>query len=283
MRGTCRSRTPSSAPVGMRRESAVGTGRPPGGGTIVGVDDNGSRLPNGAGVALSLTFDDARDSQLDIAVPILDDAHGIRATFFVLPPPVSRRQSDWQTVLRNGHEIGNHSATHPCSANFAFSRTNALEDYSLERMEAEIDEASAGIERLLGVRPQSFAYPCGQSFVGRGEGRTSYVPLVARRFPAARGYGSETSNDPLRCDFTHLEAFTIDGRSPEELVGLVDHAGVTGRWVIMAGHDVGQGGEQTVLVDALEALCHRVAQPDGWAAAVAEVAKYLLQAPRSEP
>ena len=93
----------------------------------MGVDDSTSPLPNGAGVALSLTFDDARDSQLDVAVPILD-AHGIRATFFVLPGPASHRQSDWQTVLRNGHQIGNHTVTHPCSANFAFSRMNALED-----------------------------------------------------------------------------------------------------------------------------------------------------------
>ena len=239
-----------------------------------GVDDNRSPLPRGARVALSLTFDDARDSQLDVAVPMLD-AHGIRATFFVLPRPVSRRQSDWETVLKKGHEIGNHTVTHPCSGNFGFSRTNALEDYSLERMEAEIDEASADIERLLGVRSESFAYPCGQSFVGRGQGRTSYVPVVSRRFLAARGYGSETSNAPDRCDFAHLDAFAVDGLAPEEVVGLVDHAGATGGWVIMAGHDVGECGEQTVLVHALQALCHRVAQPDVWVAPVAEVARHL--------
>lgn len=242
------------------------------------VDDNRTPLPNGAAVALSLTFDDARDSQLDVAVPILD-AHGIRATFFVLPAPVSRRRPDWQAVLRNGHEIGNHTVTHPCSANFGFSRMNALEDYSLERMEAEIDEASSSMEGLLGVRPHSFAYPCGQSFVGRGQGRASYVPVVARRFAAARGYGSETSNDPARCDFTHLDAFAVDGLAPNELVGLVNQSSATGRWVIMAGHDVGEGGEQTVLIRALETLCHRVAQPDIWAAPMAEVARYLQRVP----
>ena len=94
-------------------------------------------FPNGARVALSLTFDDSRDSQLDVAVPILA-AYRLRATFFVLPEPVSRRQSDWQAVVESGHEIGNHTVSHPCSANFGFSRTNALEDYSLDRIEAEI-------------------------------------------------------------------------------------------------------------------------------------------------
>ncbi len=248
--------------------------------TIVGVDD--MALPNGAGVALSLTFDDARDSQLDVAVPILE-AYRLRATFFVLPAPVSRRQSDWEALVKSGHEIGNHTLSHPCSANFGFSRTNALEDYSLERIEAEIDDASGRIEQLLGVRPESFAYPCGQSFVGRGERRTSYVPLVARRFAAARGYGSETANDPRRCDPAHLEAFTIDGLDAGALVGLLDEAATTGRWVIMAGHDVGESGEQTVLVDSLKALCHRAAQPDVWVAPLLEVAKYLRGAPTSRP
>jgi peptidoglycan/xylan/chitin deacetylase (PgdA/CDA1 family) len=233
-------------------------------------------------VALTLTFDDARDSQLDVAVPILD-AFGIRATFYVLPEPVSRRRSDWQAVVRRGHEIGNHTVTHPCSGNYPFSRNNALEHYSLERIETEIDEASGHIERLLGVRPQTFAYPCGQSFVGRGEGRTSYVPLVARRFVAGRGYGSETSNDPERCDFAHLDAFVIDGLDGTEIVGLLDDAGVAGRWVVMVGHDVGGGGYQTVLAVALEALCRRVSHSDVWVAPVAEVATHLRRGANAPP
>ncbi len=250
---------------------------------MVEVDDRPpTPFPDRARVALSLTFDDARDSQLDVVMPIIE-AHGLRATFYVLPVPVSRRQAEWQALVQHGHEIGNHTVSHPCSGNFGFSRTNALEEYSLARMEAEIDEASDRTERLLGVRPESFAYPCGQSFVGRGEDRASYVPLVARRFCAARGYGSETSNDPRRCDFAHLEAFTIDGRDARELVALVDQVGSTGRWVIMAAHDVGEGGDQTVLADALEALCARAAQPDVWVAPVAEVANYLRAAPPPGP
>ena len=211
-------------------------------------------------------------------MPVLE-AHGIRATFYVLPDPVQRRQSHWRALAAAGHEIGNHTTTHPCSANFRFSRGNALEDYTLERMAAEIDGASAGIGTLLGLRPRTFAYPCGQSFVGRAEGRRSYVPLVARRFLAARGYGSEASNDPGRCDLAHLEAFTADGLGAGRLLELVEGDSTAGRWVILAGHDVGEGGEQTVLVEALEALCRRAGQADVWVAPVAEVAAYLRQLP----
>ncbi|HEX2274588.1 MAG TPA: polysaccharide deacetylase family protein [Acidimicrobiales bacterium] len=231
-------------------------------------------FPDGARVALSLSFDDARDSQLDAALPVLE-AHGVSATFYVLPARVWLRRNEWRAVAAGGHEVANHTSSHPCSANFEFSRTNALEDYSLARIEAEIDRASNRIEMLLGVRPETFAYPCGQSFVGRGENRVSFVPVVARRFVAGRGYGSETSNDPERCDLAHLDAFTVDGLGADELVGMVDAGAASGRWVVMAGHDVGERGGQTVLVDALEALCRRAGEGDVWAAPVVEVAKHL--------
>ena len=57
--------------------------------TIVAVDHHGL-FPGGASVALSLSFDDARDSQLDVALPVLEE-HGVSATFYVLPEPVRRR------------------------------------------------------------------------------------------------------------------------------------------------------------------------------------------------
>lgn len=233
-------------------------------------------FPDGARVALSLTFDDARDSQLDVAAPLLD-AHDVRATFYVLPEPVSRRRDEWRALVGRGHEIGNHTVTHPCSANFTFSRDNALEDCTLDDIAADIDRASDRIETLLAVRPSTFAYPCGQSFVGRGEGRTAYVPLVARRFLAARGYGSETANDPGRCDLAHLDAFAVDGLDADSLLGLVGSDQAGGRWVVMAGHDVGEGGHQTVLAGALEALCRRISRGDVWVAPVAEIAEHVAR------
>jgi len=113
-----------------------------------------------------LTFDDARKSQLDQGAPILA-AHGIPATFYVNLEPFQARAEDWLALVRAGHEIGNHTATHPCSAQHEFSRENALEDYTLETMDRELSEASAAIERTGGTAPTTIAYPCGQTFVGR--------------------------------------------------------------------------------------------------------------------
>src|SRR5690606_40293713 len=61
-----------------------------------------------------------------------------------------------------------HSLNHPCSGNFPWSRDNALEEYSLDKMRNELAEANRQIENLLGIDVNTFAYPCGQTFVGRG-------------------------------------------------------------------------------------------------------------------
>jgi len=60
--------------------------------------------------AVSLTFDDARPVQLDIAVPELNKRH-LHATFFVIVSKLTRLD-DWRKVQLEGHEIGNHSLTH---------------------------------------------------------------------------------------------------------------------------------------------------------------------------
>ena len=120
--------------------------------------------PEGKRAAISLSFDDARASQVSRGIPILDE-YGVKATFFVLVEPMEKQLDGWKKAVANGHEIGNHSLVHPCSGNFPFSRDKALEDYTLGQMRRELLEANDTIEDLLGVRPVSFAYPCGQKTI----------------------------------------------------------------------------------------------------------------------
>src|SRR6476661_3453606 len=96
--------------------------------------------PDGKRIALSVTFDDARLSQADVGLPILNE-YGAKGTFFVSFPNLEQRLDIWRAAEKHGHEIANHTVTHPCSGNFAFSRCNPLEEYSLARMEQELDDA----------------------------------------------------------------------------------------------------------------------------------------------
>ena len=232
--------------------------------------------PNGKRCAVSLTFDDGRASQIDNGIPILN-RYGVHATFYVSPKPVAERIEDWRLAVVSGHEIGNHSMNHPCTGNFRWSRHKALEDQTLETIARDIDSANRHIEDLLGLVPQTFAYPCGQKFVGRGKRLQSYVPVVAERFLAGRGWLDETPNDPEFCDLAQLLGMELDGLTFNEVRSLMDGTAKRGVWLVFAGHDIGGGGQQTVLESTLEAICKYATEPVNgiWIDTVQSVAQYI--------
>ena len=234
------------------------------------------RWPEGKQVALTLSFDDGRSSQIDNGLPILN-RHQAKATFFVNPSNLQPRLELWRAVPGQGHEIGNHTMSHPCTGNFPWSRDNALEDYSLERISREMETANTEIQRIFGVRVRSFAYPCGQKYVGRGERVQSYVPLVAKKFLAGRGWLGEAANDPAVCDLSQLLGMELDGLSFPEARAIVEQAKTVGHWVVFCGHDIGESGRQTTLTPTLEALCQYGKDPANgvWLATLEEIAAYV--------
>lgn len=235
--------------------------------------------PEGKRVAVSLTFDDARLSQADVGIPLLD-SFGVKATFYVSPDPLQSRLPAWKQALANGHEIGNHSLRHPCTGNFAFAREKALEDYTLEQMAQELEAANTIIESALGVRPTTFAYPCGQKFVGRGRHLQSYVPLVAAMFSAGRGWMDEAANDPTFCDPAQLLGMELDGLDFDQAKKLIDTAAKNGTWLVLAGHEIGESGRQTTRIDTLAAICEYARDPNNgiWIDTVENVARHVRHA-----
>ncbi|MEW5979921.1 MAG: polysaccharide deacetylase family protein, partial [Acidobacteriota bacterium] len=231
--------------------------------------------PQGKQAAITLTFDDARFSQVDVGTAVLD-RYGVKATFFVVPSNVEKRLDGWKKAVAAGHEIGNHSLTHPCTGNFQWSRSRALEDYTLERMREELVETNQKVQALLGVTPEAFAYPCGQKFVGRGLDTRSYVPLVASLFLAGRGWLDEAPNDPGFCDLAQLTGMEMDGKRFDDIAPLLEEAKQSGKWLVLAGHEIGPAGRQTTRVDFLEELLRYCESPSSgfWIAPVGKVAHY---------
>lgn len=236
------------------------------------------RWPQGKRAALSLSFDDARLSQTDRGLALFDQC-GVKVTFFVSPGNIPKRLAGWQKAVAAGHEIANHSLTHPCTGNYAFSLKNALEDYTLETIAKDIDEGSAEIHRLLGVTPVTFAYPCGQKFVGRGREVKSYVPLVAERYIVGRGYLDEAANDPAFCDLAQATGMGFDDMDYEQIRKLVSQASAEGRWLILVGHEIGERGYQVTDASALAALCSYARDPSNgiWLDTVEAIGKYIQQ------
>ncbi|MBA2354954.1 MAG: polysaccharide deacetylase family protein [Acidobacteria bacterium] len=240
--------------------------------------------PGGARMALSLSFDDGRASQVTQGLPVFA-RHGAKVTLFVVPSAVERDVNGWKQAVAAGHEIGNHSLTHSCSGNFAFSRARALEDHTLDRMRQELADANRQIIALLGVTPRTFAYPCGQTFVGRGKETRSYVPLVAEQFLAGRGWLDESANDPAFVDLAQTMGVEMDGKDFTQIRPLIDDAGTRGAWLVLAGHEIGRDGRQTTRVAMLdELLTYAKAPANGiWLATVAEAAEEIVRRRRTAP
>ena len=240
--------------------------------------------PNGARAAVSLSFDDGRESQLDQGLPLFAETR-TKVTFYLTANNLGLRAADWKKAAAVGHELGNHSMVHPCSGNFEWSRSRALEDFTLDRMRRELMDAGRAIESATGVRPVTFAYPCGQTFVGRGRGVTSYVPLVSELFLSGRLWLSEAPNDPGYVDLAQLYGYPMDDVDFAALEPVVRDAVVGGQWLVLAGHDIGEtAGRQVTRVTTLRALTRYLQQPDQrvWLDTVGAVAAHVKKMRRPE-
>ncbi|HCL30857.1 MAG TPA: hypothetical protein DIC52_20795 [Candidatus Latescibacteria bacterium] len=234
--------------------------------------------PDGCKAAVSLTFDDGARSQLQEAVPRLDDA-GLAGTFYLNP-----YRGEWETVADqwrqvglNGHELGNHTTRHPCSCNYHFNDAFCLEKISLQEMADTIDAAQVALDQLHpeGRDKRSFCYPCYQSFVGAGANRQSYVPVVAERFRAARA-GGERPNDPSITDLHCLMSYAAEGADADDLIGYAQTAAQDGAWAIYTFHGVG-GDHLSVQAEAFSDLTRYLVDQRHrfWTASIIDVADHV--------
>ena len=96
--------------------------------------------------AIALTFDDGPSPSTPHILNILA-GYGVRATFFQCGENVLRTPELSQAAHDSGHEIGNHSHTHPI---FAFARQSFIEDEFL-RAQAAIANATSATPVLMRV------------------------------------------------------------------------------------------------------------------------------------
>ena len=148
--------------------------------------------PDGQKMAISLSYDDALDSQLDNAIPALN-RHGLAASFYLTlaSPTVRRRLTEWRTVARQGHELGNHTIFHPCSAalpdrEWVPSYYN-IDNYVIDEIVDEINVANSFLHAIDGRSERTLTPPCGDTLVS-GE---DYLPAVRKLFVAIKGFESE--------------------------------------------------------------------------------------------
>lgn len=233
-----------------------------------------TRWPGGARAAVSLTYDDGLNSQLDAVVPALE-ARGLKGTFFLVRDNVDARIGDWVKVASLGHEVGNHTVSHQC----------ALDDFSETAFaEREILPMEDYLDNHFGPRRvRTFAYPCG--FLGLGQGDRHerfgrYRAVLEKTFIAARTVAG-APNDPAMAarDRLNLSAFepTYEVDEIEPAVRYVNAALARGDWAILVFHQVlpKRAGEGDTSVAVHQAILDHVRDRRLWCAPMGEVFTYL--------
>jgi len=102
------------------------------------------------GPFIAMTFDDGPSEKLTPQLLDILAQHHIHATFFVIGKNVTQHPEILQRAVREGHEIGNHSWTHP-----AFAKTRD------ESVRAELQKTDDAIRAAIGERPVLMRPPYG--------------------------------------------------------------------------------------------------------------------------
>jgi Predicted xylanase/chitin deacetylase len=211
--------------------------------------------PEGRKAAVSLAYDDALDSQLDNAVPQLQK-YGLKGSFYIVPgrEPVRARMEEWREVARMGHELGNHSITHPCSAHGPgrewVPAHQDLDRMSLAQIKEQVEVADVFLQALDGYAgPRTYTAPCGDRKVADGD----YIAAVADRFLGIKLVGGDVVPDMFALDPAAVPAAVPSDVTGKQLIALVEEAGRKGTMVGFTFHGVG-GDYLSVSKEAHEEL-----------------------------
>lgn len=155
--------------------------------------------------AVCLTFDDGPSSVNTPEVLDLLARHDARATFFVVGKKIAGRDGLLQRMVAEGHEIGNHTWSHPRLAR----------DCDDERVREELTSTSAAIAAVAGEAPRRFRGP--------------RYDVDARVLEVAAGLGLRHTHGDVtppdwkeQCSTAFISTFVLQQVAPDCVIGLHD-------------------------------------------------------------
>lgn len=196
--------------------------------------------PEGRKAAVSLAYDDALDSQLDNAIPALDKV-GLKGSFYLQlsHDPVRKRMAEWRAAAANGHELGNHTLFHQCSASLPgrewVEPQRNLDTTTAAQMKDQVILANIMLNAIDGKRERTMTVPCGD-VMAAGQ---NYVELIESEFVGIKlGDGGVTpsmaSLDP--------NAVTVEvpvAVTGKQLIAVVEAAARQGTMANFTFHGIG--------------------------------------------
>lgn len=205
------------------------------------------RWYHGKQAAVSMRFDDAHPTHLDVAAPMLDE-YGLTGTFLVPPgrQGFQDRQPEWVAVAADGHELGNHTMNH------RGARTDEEAAY-------EIGECSRFLRELQTEGSPLRAFQRG--------GGTTWLQRKPMEYFRAKYDLFRPPPNSLSCSEDY-EWFSVE-RVRQRLAEVRERGG----WMQTHFHAVGDG-HLKIAPGTLRQLCELFKADDLWSAGIAAIYKY---------
>lgn len=229
------------------------------------------RWPNNAEAAVSLSYDDTLDSQLDNAIPALD-RYGIKGSFYLTldSSVLTERLAEWRAVAASGHELGNHTVFHACSraepGREWVDPDKDLSQRTVKQMRSEVEVASAFLYAIDGETERTFTPPCTDQQAADG----NYVEAVKDLFVGIKSFSGSYPHDGFA---TYLMPENITG---EELITFVERAAEEYSLINIIFHGIG-GDYLTVDTEAHDQLLQYLSVTDDiyWTDTYLNIMRYV--------
>ncbi|RZA01221.1 MAG: polysaccharide deacetylase [Moraxellaceae bacterium] len=212
------------------------------------------KWPKGQRAAVSLSYDDALDSQLDHAIPTLNK-YGLKGTFYLQlsSPVIDKRLPEWRAAAAKGHELGNHSLFHQCSKSQPgrdwVEPARDLDKLTVAQMKDQVLMANTMLYAIDGKRERTFTAPC----IDKNAGGQNYIDAIKTEFVAIKLESGGVTPDMNKLDPYAVGVAFPAGVTGQQLIDIVKEAAAKGTMANFTFHGVG-GDHLTTSVEAHEEL-----------------------------
>lgn len=233
--------------------------------------------PHGAKAAVSLSYDDALNSQLDVAIPALNRS-GLKGSFYLTlsSETVRKRMADWRAAAKRGHELANHTLFHQCSRALPdrawVTPENDLDHTHVKQLTAQIRLGNTLLHAIDGKAERTFTAPCGDLQAG-GE---NYLAAIRSEF-----VGMKTAFGGVAATMQTFDPYSVSIAAPTDVTGaqlidIVQRAANAGTMANITFHGVG-GDYLSVSTEAhAELLTYLAANRDVyWTDTFINIMKYV--------
>jgi sialate O-acetylesterase len=200
--------------------------------------------PDNAQAAVCLTYDDGNDNHLDIVRPDLNQ-YNIKGTFYC--PGVSgslhHRMDEWRELVKDGHELGNHSLVHPCLRIDANNNVrgkflkpeNQLEGYTVRQMVTELYIANTLLKAVDGDTNRTYGYTCSDHFAGG----IDFSDKIGHLFDGARTGGNTVPESIDSLNLYLVPSLVGKGDNSKKFTDFVEKAAEKRTLAVFMFHGIG--------------------------------------------